>query len=149
MRKRCRSRRMGLVGDDGGVFGVGFAFAAVALGGTVDGPAGEDKAEHGLVDQCLLQFAVLSPMTSRSSEILPPWLAGGADGVETGAGALGHAFSLRGAWFLIRVMHAWSDGARVRSGRTRLLAVGVANECAVLCRMTICQPLGLGQSAGS
>lgn len=30
-----------LVGDDGGVLGVGLAFAAVALGGAVDGPAGD------------------------------------------------------------------------------------------------------------
>lgn len=30
-----------LVGDDGGVLGIGFALAAVALGGAVDGPAGD------------------------------------------------------------------------------------------------------------
>jgi hypothetical protein len=36
-----------LVGDDGGVFGVGLALAAVALGSSVDGTAGE--VEHWLI----------------------------------------------------------------------------------------------------
>lgn len=44
-------------------------------------------------------------------------------------------------------MHAWSDGARVRSGRTSPLVVGMANERAALFRMPICQPLGFGQSS--
>lgn len=36
----------------------------------------------------------------------------GADGIEGGAGALDPAFSIRGAWFLMPTMHAWSDGTR-------------------------------------
>lgn len=41
-------------------------------------------------------------------------LAGrGADGIGGGAGALGHALSIRGAWFLMPVMHAWSDVMRL------------------------------------
>ncbi|KUM68207.1 hypothetical protein AQI70_34000 [Streptomyces curacoi] len=35
------ARDTGLVGNDGGILGVGLAFAAVALGGPVDGPAGD------------------------------------------------------------------------------------------------------------